>query len=84
MRRFPLVGVSIRVNGMGMGYFGTELTETFYEDEGWQAAVLAKIPMGRFGSLEDLVGAAVFLASNAATYASEQLLYVDSGFMAPA
>ena len=72
----------IRVNGIGPGYFRTELTEAFYEDESWQAAMLAKIPMARFGGLDDLVGAAVFLASDGAGYVTGQLLYVDGGYMA--
>lgn len=74
--------LGIRVNGIGPGYFRTELTEAFYEDEDWQAAMLAKIPMGRFGMLDDLVGAAVFLASDASAYVTGQLLYVDGGYMA--
>lgn len=72
----------IRVNGLGPGYFRTELTETFYRDEGWQQAMLAKIPMGRFGHLEDLVGASVFLASTASAYVTGQVIYVDGGYLA--
>jgi gluconate 5-dehydrogenase len=53
--------LAIRVNGIGPGYFRTDLTEVFYRDEGWQQRMLAKIPLGRFGNLDDLVGAAVFL-----------------------
>ncbi len=72
----------IRVNGIGPGYFRTAMTEGFYEDQGWQDAMLAKIPMGRFGRLDDLVGATVFLASDAAAYVTGQLLYIDGGYMA--
>jgi NAD(P)-dependent dehydrogenase (short-subunit alcohol dehydrogenase family) len=72
----------IRVNAIGPGYFRTELTEVFYEDEAWRAAMQAKIPMGRFGRLDDLVGVSVFLASDAAAYITGQLIYVDGGFMA--
>lgn len=73
---------NIRVNAMGPGYFRTELTETFYEDEDWQARMLDKIPMGRFGQLDDLIGMAVFLASNASAYVTGQILYVDGGYLA--
>jgi len=73
---------SIRVNGIGPGYFRTELTEVFYRDEVWAEAMLAKIPAGRFGALEDLVGATVFLCSDAARYVTGQLLYIDGGYMA--
>jgi gluconate 5-dehydrogenase len=72
----------IRVNGIGPGYFRTALTEPFYQDEQWQGAMLPKIPMRRFGQLEDLGGAAVFLCSDAAAYITGQILYVDGGYLA--
>ncbi|WP_243644941.1 SDR family NAD(P)-dependent oxidoreductase [Rhodovulum euryhalinum] len=75
-------GAGIRVNALGPGYFRTELTEVFYRDEDWQKAMLGKIPMRRFGRLEDLVGATVFLASDAAAYVTGQILYVDGGYLA--
>jgi NAD(P)-dependent dehydrogenase (short-subunit alcohol dehydrogenase family) len=72
----------IRVNGIGPGYFRTELTEVFYQNAEWQQAMLARIPMRRFGRLEDLVGAAVFLCSDAAAYITGQCLYIDGGYLA--
>ena len=72
----------IRVNGIGPGYFRTNLTEVFYRNAEWQQAMLAKIPLRRFGRLEDLVGAAVFLCSGAAAYVTGQCLYIDGGYMA--
>jgi NAD(P)-dependent dehydrogenase (short-subunit alcohol dehydrogenase family) len=74
--------LGIRVNAIGPGYFRTALTEMFYADEAWQQAMLAKIPAGRFGDLRDLVGASVFLSSDAARYVSGQILYVDGGYLA--
>jgi NAD(P)-dependent dehydrogenase (short-subunit alcohol dehydrogenase family) len=74
--------LGIRVNAIGPGYFRTALTEMFYADEGWQQAMLAKIPAGRFGDLRDLVGASVFLSSDAARYVTGQIVYVDGGYMA--
>jgi NAD(P)-dependent dehydrogenase (short-subunit alcohol dehydrogenase family) len=74
--------LDIRVNAIGPGYFRTELTEVFYRDPAWSEAMLAKIPAGRFGALDDLVGATVFLCSDAARYVTGQLLYVDGGTMA--
>ncbi len=75
-------GSGIRVNGIGPGYFRTELTESFYRDEQWREGMLAKIPLGRFGRLEDLAGAAVFLCSEASAYMTGQILYVDGGYLA--
>jgi NAD(P)-dependent dehydrogenase (short-subunit alcohol dehydrogenase family) len=75
-------GRHIRVNGIGPGYFRTALTETFYRDPQWQDAMLPKIPLQRFGKLDDLAGAAVFLCSNAAAYITGQVLYVDGGYLA--
>jgi NAD(P)-dependent dehydrogenase (short-subunit alcohol dehydrogenase family) len=72
----------VRVNGIAPGYFRTALTEPFYADEGWSAAMLDKIPMGRFGALDDLGGAAVFLCSDAAAYVTGQCLGVDGGYLA--
>jgi NAD(P)-dependent dehydrogenase (short-subunit alcohol dehydrogenase family) len=74
--------LGIRVNAIGPGYFRTALTEMFYADEAWQEAMLQKISAGRFGDLRDLVGAAVFLSSDAARYVSGQILYVDGGYLA--
>jgi NAD(P)-dependent dehydrogenase (short-subunit alcohol dehydrogenase family) len=75
-------GRGIRVNAIGPGYFRTELTEAFYQDADWQRAMLDKIPMRRFGRLEDLVGATVLLCSEAAAYITGQCLYIDGGYMA--
>lgn len=72
----------IRVNGIGPGYFRTAMTEPFYADRAWQETMLAKIPLGRFGRLDDLAGAAVFLCSDAAAYVTGQVLYVDGGYLA--
>ncbi|MFO1048177.1 MAG: glucose 1-dehydrogenase [Geminicoccaceae bacterium] len=74
--------LGIRVNAIGPGYFRTELTEAFYADAGWAAAMLAKIPAARFGDLRDLVGATVFLCSDAARYITGQILYIDGGYLA--
>jgi gluconate 5-dehydrogenase len=72
----------IRVNAIGPGYFRTALTEMFYADAAWQQAMLQKIPAGRFGDQRDLVGAAVFLSSDAARYVTGQIVYIDGGYLA--
>jgi NAD(P)-dependent dehydrogenase (short-subunit alcohol dehydrogenase family) len=74
--------LNIRVNALAPGYFRTALTEVFYQDESWQKTMLDKIPMGRFGELDDLIGASVFLCSDAARYITGVCLPVDGGTLA--
>jgi NAD(P)-dependent dehydrogenase (short-subunit alcohol dehydrogenase family) len=74
--------LGIRVNALEPGYFRTALTEAFYQNSAWQLAMLANIPMQRFGELDDLVGASVFLCSDAARYITGICLPVDGGTLA--
>ncbi len=74
--------LGIRVNALEPGYFRTALTEAFYQNSAWQQAMLANIPMQRFGELDDLVGASVFLCSDAARYITGICLPVDGGTLA--
>ena len=74
--------LGIRVNGIAPGYFRTALTDEFFESEDWQKRMLAGIPIGRFGVVIDLVGAAVFLASPASGYVTGHCLAVDGGYLA--
>ncbi len=73
---------TIRVNALGPGYFRTRMTEGFYAEADWAERMLGRIPMRRFGRLDDLVGAAVFLSSEASAYVTGQILYVDGGTLA--
>lgn len=74
----------IRVNAIAPGYFRTDMTEVFYRDEAWVTGMLAKIPQRRFGSMDDIGGAVVFLASDAAAYVTGQCIAIDGGFLASA
>ena len=56
------------------------MTEVFYENSDWQRSMLPRIPAGRFGELDDLLGAVAFLSSDASAYMTGQILYVDGGF----
>ncbi len=72
----------IRVNALAPGYFHTDMTEHFYLDREWRAAMLAKLPIARLGHTDDLSGAAVFLLSDAARYITGACLPVDGGILA--
>lgn len=75
-------GLGIRVNALAPGYFRTAMTDVFYRDDAWQASMLDKIPLGRFGALGDLAGAIIFLASDASAYITGQCIPVDGGYLA--
>lgn len=72
----------VRVNGIGPGYFKTPLNEALIKDEAFSGWVAARTPLGRWGELDELVGAAVFLASDAASFVTGHILYVDGGMTA--
>lgn len=72
----------IRVNGLGPGYFKTELNKPLYTNEQFSSWLTARTPMGRWGNVEELMGAAVYLASDAASFVTGHVLYVDGGVTA--
>ncbi|MGF6724537.1 gluconate 5-dehydrogenase [Paraburkholderia sp. GAS41] len=73
---------NIQVNGLGPGYFKTELTEALVKDETFNNWLIGRTPSRRWGDVEDLVGAAVFLASGASNFVNGHILYVDGGVTA--
>ncbi|MEO8248444.1 MAG: glucose 1-dehydrogenase [Burkholderiales bacterium] len=72
----------INVNGIGPGYFKTDLTEKLVKDEQFTAWLVAHTPSRRWGEVEELAGAAVFLASDASVFVNGHILYVDGGVTA--
>jgi NAD(P)-dependent dehydrogenase (short-subunit alcohol dehydrogenase family) len=74
----------ICVNAIAPGYFRTPLSEKLLVGTGRGNEVLMRTPMARFGELEELVGAAVFLASDAASFVTGTILPVDGGVLASA
>jgi 2-deoxy-D-gluconate 3-dehydrogenase len=74
-------GRNVQVNAIAPGYINTDNTQALRADAGRNAAILARIPAGRWGDPEDLAGAAVYLASPASDYVSGEVLTVDGGWM---
>jgi len=72
----------IRVNGLGPGYFATELNKALVADETFSSWLCDRTPLGRWGDVDELTGAAVFLASDAASFVTGHVLYVDGGVTA--
>lgn len=71
----------VRVNAIAPGVFKTDLNRALLESPRGQE-FLMRTPMKRFGQIDELVGAAVFLASDAASFVTGHLLAVDGGFLA--
>ncbi|WP_024333289.1 SDR family NAD(P)-dependent oxidoreductase [Desulfotignum balticum] len=74
-------GKGVRVNGIAPGYFKTQLTDVFYQDEDWRKSMQSKIPMGRFGKMDDLIGAVIFFCSEASAYVTGQVIAIDGGYL---
>ena len=72
----------LNVNGIGPGYFRTELNRALVEDEKFSQWLVGRTPGRRWGELEDLGGAAVFLAGDASRFVNGHILYVDGGITA--
>jgi gluconate 5-dehydrogenase len=72
----------IQVNGLGPGYFKTELTQALVDNPEFSNWLVNRTPSRRWGDVEDLVGAAVFLASDASAFVNGHILYVDGGVTA--
>ena len=70
---------NIRVNAIAPGFILTDLTQKLWSDPTMQAWGQANTPLKRLGKPEDLVGAALFLASDASRYMTGQVIYVDGG-----
>jgi gluconate 5-dehydrogenase len=76
-----LAPYGIQVNGLGPGYFETELTAALVADEQFSAWVRGRTPAGRWGQVEDLVGTLLFLVSPASDFVNGQVVYVDGGML---
>lgn len=73
---------NIQVNGIGPGYFKTDMTRPLYEDPEFDAWLCGRTPAGRWGDPSELIGALLFLSSEASNYVNGHMLYVDGGLLA--
>ena len=73
---------NINVNAIAPGYMATNNTQNLRSDESRSEEILSRIPAGRWGTPQDIAGAAVFLASDAAAYVNGFTLAVDGGWLA--
>jgi len=72
----------LNCNAIAPGYFDTPLNAALVADEDFSAWLAKRTPAGRWGDVEELVGAAIFLASSASTFVNGHTLYVDGGITA--
>jgi len=73
---------NVQVNGIGPGFFATDMTKVLMDNPEFNQWICARTPAGRWGRPEELVGAAVFLASPASAFVNGQIIYVDGGLLA--
>ena len=71
----------INVNAIAPGYIATDMNTALIADADRNAGIMARIPAGRWGKPEDFKGAVVYLASQASSYVSGEVLTVDGGWM---
>jgi NAD(P)-dependent dehydrogenase (short-subunit alcohol dehydrogenase family) len=72
----------VTVNAIAPGVFRTALNQKLLDESDRGKELLMRTPMGRFGKTTELVGAAIFLASDASTFITGEILVVDGGFLA--
>jgi NAD(P)-dependent dehydrogenase (short-subunit alcohol dehydrogenase family) len=77
-----LAPYNVQVNALGPGYFRTPMTEPFFQDPAHRKWIEERIPAGRVGTVEDLLGAVIFLCGDGSDYLTGQILYVDGGWLA--
>lgn len=72
----------LQINAIGPGYFATPLNQALIDNPEFDAWLRRRTPAGRWGRVEELQGAAVFLASSASDFVNGQIIYVDGGVLA--
>src|SRR5262249_14970739 len=70
------------VNAIARGFIQTDLTKGLRENQTRRDALVQRVPLGRLGKPEEVAGAAIYLASDAAAYVTGQMLDIDGGWLA--
>ena len=72
----------IQANAIGPGYMLTDLNQALVDNPDFNTWLMSRVPSKRWGRPDELIGAAIFLASEASTYVNGQIIYVDGGMLA--
>ena len=72
---------NIQANGIGPGYLKTEMTARLWKDPEFDSWLCGRVPAGRWGDPQELVGALVFLSSKASSYVNGQVVFVEGGLL---
>ena len=69
----------LQINAIAPGYIHTEMTQNLVDDEAFNSWILGRTPARRWGSVEDIVGPAIWLASDASNFVNGQIVFIDGG-----
>lgn len=72
-------GSGLEINAIAPGYIHTEMTQKLVDDADFNAWILGRTPARRWGTVDDLVGPAIWLASRASDYVNGQVIFIDGG-----
>ena len=72
---------NIQVNAIAPGYFETEMTQSLVDDPQFNKKICDRTPMNRWGKQEELIGAAIFLSTEASSFVNGQIIHVDGGIL---
>jgi gluconate 5-dehydrogenase len=72
----------IQANAIGPGYMLTDMNQALVENPEFNTWLMSRVPSKRWGRPDELIGAVIFLASDASNYVNGQIIYVDGGMLA--
>jgi gluconate 5-dehydrogenase len=72
-------GAGLQINAIAPGYIHTEMTQNLVDDEAFNSWILGRTPAHRWGTVEDIIGPALWLASDASNFVNGQVIFIDGG-----